>query len=174
VVAGIVGRSEDNGRQLAVRARRHVDEHRPRFDASRRERERLAERFFAAVGDGDVDGLVELLAGDVVVYGDSGGTPPSWPRPIVGRDRVSRLLAGLGTQSRDLGVTTRPAEVNGQPAALFLGPDGKLISVMTIDVADGLVQTVRSVINPDKLRHLGPVADVRALARAAREDDSIR
>lgn len=167
-VAEIVGRSEANCRQLAVRARRHIDEHRPRFEASRLERERLASRFFHAVEDGDMNGLVELLAADVVVYGDGGGTSPSWRRPIFGRDRVLRLLLGLGRHWRDLGVTIRRTEINGQPGALFLDPSGGLINVLTLDVADGVVQTVRSVINPDKLGHLGPLADVRALLAEAR------
>jgi RNA polymerase sigma-70 factor (ECF subfamily) len=162
-VAGIVGKNEDNCRQLAVRARRHVEEHKPRFDASRQQRERLAERFFDAVGDGDMDGLVELLAADVVVYGDGGGTSPSWRNPIFGRDRVLRLLAGMGRHSRDLGVTIRRTEVNGQPGAMFLDGSGRLMYVMSVDIADGVVQTVRSIINPDKLRHLGPLTDVRAL-----------
>jgi len=158
-IARIVGKSEDNCRQLATRARRHVGEHKPRFEASRDKREELAARFFGAVGDGDMDGLVAMLAADVVVYGDSGGTPPSWPRPIVGRDRVVRLL---------LGLVIRPAEVNGQAGALFLDPGGGLISVLVLDIADGQVQAVRSVINPDKLRHLGPLADVPGLRRRLR------
>jgi RNA polymerase sigma-70 factor (ECF subfamily) len=162
-VADIVGKSEDNTRQLAVRARRHVDENRPRFEASRRERERLADRFFEAVGEGDMDGLVELLAADVVVYGDGGGTSPSWRKPIFGRDRVLKLLLGMGGHAGQLGVTMRRVEVNGQPGAMFLDPEGRLMWVMTLDVADGVVQTVRSIINPEKLRHLGPLADVRAL-----------
>jgi RNA polymerase sigma-70 factor (ECF subfamily) len=140
-IAVIVGKSEDNCRQLALRARRHVDEQTPRFEASRRERDELAARFFAAVGDGDLDGLVDMLAADVVVYGDGGGKVPSWPRPIVGR--VRRLLVGLGRQSRELGVTVRPAEVNGQPGALFLDPTGRLTNVFSLDIVDGAVQTVR-------------------------------
>jgi len=164
-IAAIVGKSEDNCRQLALRARRHVDEQKPRFEASRRERDELAARFFAAVGDGDMDGLVELLAADVVVYGDGGGKVPSWPHPIVGRDRVSRLLIGLGKQIRELGLTVQPLEINGQPGALFLDPVGRLTNVFSLDIIDGVVQTVRSVINPDKLRHLGPLADVRGLLR---------
>ncbi len=164
-VAGIVGRSEPNCRQLAVRARRHVDEHKPRFEASREQRERLAARFFDAVEDGDLDGLVDLLAADVAVYGDGGGTSPSWRRPIFGRDKVVRLLAGMGRHSREAGVVIRRTEINGQPGAMFLAPDGRLMWVMTIDVADGAVQTVRSIINPAKLRHLGPLANVRALFR---------
>jgi RNA polymerase sigma-70 factor (ECF subfamily) len=162
-VAGIVGKSEDNCRQLAVRARRHVDEHRPRFEASRRDRERLASRFFDAVEEGDMDGLVELLAGDVVVYGDGGGTSPSWRHPIYGRDRVLRLLLGMGRHAQEAGVTIRRVEINGQPGAMFLDPAGKLMWVMAVDIADGAVQTVRSIINPAKLDHLGPLADVRAL-----------
>src|SRR5262245_46679281 len=123
-IAETVDKSEDNCRQLATRARRHIEAEKPRFEASRRERDRLAERFFAAVGDGDVDGLVELLAADVVVYGDSGGTSPSWPRPIVGRDRVSRLFAGLGRQMGEYGLTVRPHEVNGQPGGTVVDRDG--------------------------------------------------
>jgi RNA polymerase sigma-70 factor (ECF subfamily) len=164
-VAGIVGKSEDNCRQLASRARRHVEEEKPRFEASRRERDELAARFFDAVGDGDIDGLVELLAADVVVYGDGGGTRPSWPRPIVGRDRVLRLLVGMGTDARDLDTSIRRTEVNGQPGAMFVDRSGRLINVMTLDIVDGVVQTVRSIINRDKLRHLGPLSDLEQLLR---------
>ncbi|HTS98455.1 MAG TPA: RNA polymerase sigma factor SigJ [Streptosporangiaceae bacterium] len=158
-VARIAGKTEDNCRQLALRARRHIGERKPRFEASRRKREELAARFFAAVGQGDMDGLVTMLAEDAVVYGDSGGTRPSWPRPIAGRDRIGRLLAGLARQIRQLGGTIRPAEINGQPGALILDPRGRLVNVFALDIADGQVQTIRSVINPAKLRHLGPLAD---------------
>jgi RNA polymerase sigma-70 factor, ECF subfamily len=164
-IAGIVGKSEDNCRQLAVRARRRVGEGRPRFEASRRKREKLAGQFFRAVGDGDMDGLLSMLAEDVVVYGDSGGIPPSWPRPITGRDNVSRLLLGLSGQMRQVGITISPAEINGQPGAMFLDPDGNLTNVFVLDIADGRVATVRSVINPEKLRHLGPLADLARLRR---------
>jgi RNA polymerase sigma-70 factor (ECF subfamily) len=167
-VAPIVGKSVANTRQLAVRARRHVDEHKPRFEASRQQRDRLAACFFDAVEEGDLGGLVELLAADAVVYGDGGGTSPSWRRPIVGRDRVARLLAGLGRHSRERGGVIRRTEVNGQPGVMFLDTTGRLMWVMTVDIADGVVQTVRSIINPDKLRHLGPLADVRALMREQR------
>src|SRR5215471_3558884 len=162
-IARIVGKSEDNCRQLALRARRHVTEHKPRFEASRSKREELAARFFSAVGGGDMDGLVSMLAADAVVYGDSGGTSPSWPRPIAGRDRVVRLMAGVSGQIRQLGITARPVEINGQPGAMFLDPAGRLTNVFVLDIADGQVQTVRSVINPAKLRHLGPLADMAGL-----------
>jgi RNA polymerase sigma-70 factor (ECF subfamily) len=168
-IARIVGKSEANCRQLAARARRHVREEKPRFEASQRQREELANRFFAAVGDGDLSALVEMLAGDAAVYGDGGGNVPSWPRPIFGRERVAKLLAGVGRQARELGLSMRRAEVNGQPGAMFFDPDGRLINVVTVDIADSLVQTVRSVINPEKLRHLGPLADVRALVHGRRE-----
>jgi RNA polymerase sigma-70 factor (ECF subfamily) len=161
-IASIVGRSADNCRQIAVRARRHVNDQRPRFEASRTERERLADRFVAALADGDVDGLVELLAADVVVTGDSGGMSPSWP--IVGRDKVVRLLLGLAQQMRQVGgVAASRVEVNGQPGAVVRDRAGNLVNVFSFDIAEGAVQAVRSVISRDKLRHLGPLADVQAL-----------
>jgi RNA polymerase sigma-70 factor (ECF subfamily) len=165
-VARIVGKSEDNTRQLAVRARRHVEQNRPRFDSSREQREALADRFFDAVGGGRMEDLLQALAADVVVYGDNGGTRPSWPHPIRGRERVVRLLHGMGRHAEEIGATIRRIEVNGQPGAMVTAPDGRLMYVMTVDVADGVVQTVRSVINPEKLGHLGPLADVRALLHA--------
>jgi RNA polymerase sigma-70 factor, ECF subfamily len=161
--ARIVGRSEASCRQLARRARQHVDEHRPRFEASDQKRDELAARFFAAVGEGDMDGLVTMLAADVIVQGDSGGVPPAWPRPIFGRPRVGRLLVGVAAQIRAAGAVLRPVHVNGQPGALVVDRGGELISVFQIDIADGQVQTVRSIINREKLRHLGPLADLSAL-----------
>lgn len=168
-VARIVGKSEANSRQLATRARKRLGERRRRFGASRQEQQELAERFFAAVGDGDVDQLVDMLAADVVVYGDGGGKAPQWMVPINGVDKVSRLFAAVGRQMREMGIRTQLREINGQPGALVLDPDGQITNVFVLDVADGVVQTVRSIINPDKLRHLGPVADVRALMRGHRE-----
>ena len=168
-VARIVERSPDNCRQIGVRARRRVSEHAPRFESSREQRERLAERFLAAFTDGDVDGLVTLLAADVVVQGDSGGHRPSWPNAIAGRDRVVRLLLGIGEDIRRMGLSVRPTHVNGQPGASIHAPDGGLITVLTFDIADGVVQAVRSVINPDKLQHLGPIADRAALIAQRRE-----
>jgi RNA polymerase sigma-70 factor, ECF subfamily len=168
-IANTIGKSEQNCRQLATRARRRIDEHKPRFEASREEKERLAARFFAAVQHGDVDALVEMLAADVAVYGDGGGKAPALPRPVFGRDRVSLLFAGWGRQIAELRITLQPHEVNGQPGALMLDADGRLVNVVSLDIADGVVQTIRSVINPDKLRHLGPLADVRGLLRQHRE-----
>jgi RNA polymerase sigma-70 factor, ECF subfamily len=171
-IAGIVGKTADNCRQLASRARQHVAEHKPRFDTSGRQRDELAARFFAAMGEGDMSGLVGLLAADVVVYGDSGGTRPSWPRPIIGRDNVRRLITSLSQQIRDLGVTLRRADVNGQPGAMFYDASGLLTNVICLDITDGVVQAVRSVINPDKLHHLGPLSDFRSHLRSRAADDT--
>jgi RNA polymerase sigma-70 factor (ECF subfamily) len=168
-IARVVGKSEANSRQLYVRARRHIDDGKPRFDVSREQREELAHRFLAAAEEGDLDALEQMLADDVVVYGDGGGKAPSWPHPIVGRQRVSRLMAGVFAQLREYAATWRPAEVNGQPGVVFLDPDGRIGSVMSFDVADGVIQTIRGIINPDKLGHLGPVADVRGMLRSRRE-----
>jgi len=164
-IADIVGTSEQNARQLAARARRHVAERRPRFEASREEQEELAARFFAAAEDGDLGGLEALLAHDVVLHGDGGGKAPALARALHGRSRVARTLtAGFNRlRTRLGGFTVRREEVNGQPGALLFDRDGELMGVMILDVADGQIQAVSSVVNPDKLRHLGPVADLRAL-----------
>ena len=160
-IAGIVGITTGNCRQVAHRARQHVTEHRPRFEASRQQRDDLASRFFAVLGGGEMTDLVDLLAADVAVTGDGGGTSPSWPRPITGRQRVARLLMSLRGQIQALGVSIRRAEVNGQPGALFYDPAGRLVCVACLEISGGAVQSVRSVINPGKLGHLGPLSDFR-------------
>jgi RNA polymerase sigma-70 factor (ECF subfamily) len=162
-IATIVGKSEANCRQLALRARRHIEAGKPRFEVSRDARDDLAAKFFAAANAGDMDGLVRVLANDVVVYGDGGGKAPQWAAPIVGADRVAKLFAGLGRQMREHHATVTLRQINGQPGAVVTAPDGALVNVFTLDITDGAVHAIRSVINPDKLRHLGPVADVRAL-----------
>jgi RNA polymerase sigma-70 factor (TIGR02957 family) len=165
-IARIVGKSEANARQLASRARRHVDEQRPRFEASKEQRERLADLFFAAVGDGDIEALEAMLAEDVVLHGDGGGKVPALARALYGARRVARTMAIWARQAERVGgASLRRAEVNGQPGALIADAEGRLISVMTVEIADGRVQGVRSVVNPDKLRHLGEVADLNALLR---------
>jgi RNA polymerase sigma-70 factor (TIGR02957 family) len=165
-IADIVGTSEQNARQLAARARRHVEERRPRFEVSRAQRDELANRFFAAAEEGDLEGLEELLAHDVVLRGDGGGKAPALARAVHGRARVARTLtAWWRAAARLAGYTMRREEVNGQPGALFFDSEGKLISVMVLDVAEGQIQGVSGIINPDKLRHLGPVADVGRLLR---------
>lgn len=167
-VAEIIATSEENARQLVSRARRHVAERRPRFEASREQQGQLATRFFAAAEGGDLEALEELLAHDVVLRGDGGGKAPAIAHAIHGRARVARtLIAGLRTAT-GAGITLRRKEVNGQPGALFFDPEGRVAGVMVLDVAAGQIQGVSSIDNPDKLRHLGPVADLRALLRERR------
>ncbi len=168
-IARIIGKSEDNVRQLAARARRYVEERRPRFEASREQRDELARRFFAAVQKGDLGALEALLAHDVMLHGDGGGKVPALARPLQGRSRVARtLLAWASRGLRVAGATLREVNVNGQPGALGLDGDGKLLSVMALEIADGRVRAVTSIVNPDKLRHVGPVGDLRALLQSGR------
>ena len=166
-IASAVGRSEAACRQLAVRARRHMDAGRPRFEADRKEREELAGRFFDAFREGDVDGLRELLAADVHMAGDGGGKAPQLANAVIGSEKVARVLAEFAPQIGEVGVVLEPHQVNGQPGAVFRDRDGKVVSTMVLDILDGRVQTIRSVINPDKLGHVGPVADAWALRREA-------
>ena len=160
-VARIVHRTPATCRQHAVRARRFIAENRPRFDTNQAERDELVSRFFAAAERGDLDGLIELLAEDVIVHGDGGGKVPQWYAPIVGADKVARLFAQMGRQTETLGATFEPHRINGQPGVIFRGPHGGIFSVMSIEVVDGHVSTIRSVVNPDKLGHLGPVESLR-------------
>jgi RNA polymerase sigma-70 factor (ECF subfamily) len=164
-IAQMVGRSEVACRQLASRARRMMEDGRPRFDVDRREREELASRFLDAFTAGNVDALRDLLAADVAVYGDGGGKAPQWMRVVRGADNVARMFGGLGQRFAGAGLTVEAREVNGQPGAVFRDPEGRVINVLTVDVLDGRIQVIRSVINPDKLRHVGPVADAWALLR---------
>ena len=165
-IAAIVGKSEDNARKLVARARKHVAERRPRFETSRERRDELAQRFFAAALNGDVQALEHLLAHDVVLHGDGGGKAPAIIRAVHGRVRVARaLLSWARATARLEGVSLRPAQVNGQPGAIVLDAAGGVLGVMALDIAEGQVQAVNSVINPDKLRHLSPVGDLGALLR---------
>ena len=167
-IAEIVGKSEVAVRQLAVRSRRHVEEGRSRFEASREQRDELARHFLAAAQDGDLEALEALLAHDVVLRGDGGGRAPALARPLHGRARVARtLLAWMKATVRFGGVSLRPVEVNGQPGAMSFDQEGRLINVLALDIVDGQIQAIRSVVNPDKLRHLGPLADLGELLRGS-------
>jgi RNA polymerase sigma-70 factor, ECF subfamily len=168
-VAVAVGRSEAACRQLAVRARRHMDVGRPRFEADRREREELAARFFDALHDGDVDGLRELLAADVQMIGDGGGKAPAFARSVIGADNVARVLVSIFPLLVRIDVRAEPREMNGQPGAILRDRGGKVVGTLTLDVLGGRIQTIRSMVNPDKLGHLGPVADAWAIAREAKQ-----
>jgi RNA polymerase sigma-70 factor, ECF subfamily len=167
-VGRIVRRTPANCRQQAVRARRFIAENRPRFDTNEAERDELVRRFFAAAERGDLDGLIELLAEDVIVHGDGGGKVPQWYEPIIGPDKVARLFAQMGRQTETLGATFEPHRINGQPGVIFRGPHGGVFSVMSIEVVDGRVATIRSVVNPDKLGHLGLVESLSDVMDEAR------
>jgi RNA polymerase sigma-70 factor, ECF subfamily len=168
-IASALGRSEAACRQLAVRARRHMDLGRPRFEANRREREELAARFFDVLRDGDVDGLRELLAADVQIVGDGGGKAPALPRSVIGADNVARVLASIFPVLAKIDARVEQREVNGQPGAIVRDRDGKVVGTLTLDVLDGQIQTIRAVANPDKLGHVGPVADAWAIAREVKQ-----
>ncbi|MGV9232440.1 RNA polymerase sigma-70 factor [Streptomyces nigra] len=168
-IAAAVGRSEAACRQCLVRARRHMHEGRPRFEADRRQRQELARRFFEALADGDMDGLRSLLAADVQLVGDGGGKAPQLARAVAGAENVARLLAAVYPLMVQVDITCEPHDINGQPGALFRDRDGKVLHILALDVLDGQIQTIRSVINPDKLGHLGPVADVWAVDQEVRQ-----
>jgi RNA polymerase sigma-70 factor (TIGR02957 family) len=168
-ITDIVGKSEDNVRQLAARARRHVTERRPRFESSREQRQALAQRFFAAARSGDLAGLESLLAHDVELRGDGGGKVPALGRSLRGRSRVARTLTNwLHALARFPEVTMSLVEVNGAAGAIFRDGQDRVLGVWALDVADSQVAGIHSIVNPDKLSHLGPVGDALALIRAAR------
>ncbi|MFF0082275.1 RNA polymerase sigma-70 factor [Streptomyces canus] len=164
-VAAAVGRSEAACRQLVSRARRHMAAGRPRFEADREEREELASRFFDALREGDVDGLRGLLAADVSMVGDGGGRAPQLARAVAGAHNVARLLGSVFPRMARIEVTFEPHQLNGQPGAIFYDRDGKVLHTLALDILDGRIQTIRTVINPDKLGHVGPVADAWAIHR---------
>jgi RNA polymerase sigma-70 factor (ECF subfamily) len=166
-IASAVGRSEAACRQLSVRARRHMDAGRPRFEADRHEREELADRFLDAFREGDVDGLRELLAADAAMVGDTGGRAPQWGGGVFGAENVARLLVSLAAPLARVGVVVEPHRLNGEPGALLRDRDGRVLSALVLETLGGRIQTIRSVVNPDKLGHLGPVADAWALRREA-------
>ena len=168
-IAAIVDKSEDNVRQLATRARRHLEERRPRFETTSERRDELARRFFAAAEEGDLAGLEALLAHDVELTGDGGGRVPALARSLRGRNRVGRTVINwVSLAARVPGVSWRAVEVNGDPGALFLDAEERVIGVVALDVAGGQITSISSIVNPDKLTHLGPVADFRSLLRSAR------
>jgi RNA polymerase sigma-70 factor (ECF subfamily) len=153
-IARIVGKSPDNCRQILARAHRHVEEGRRRFEVTREERDEVARRFIAAWEEGDTDALLELLAADATVYGDGGGKAPSVPEPLVGAGRVAKALIGWGRQARERGLVHRPAPVNGEPGLVFYDQDGCPRWVAALQIGEGVVVAVRSILNPDKLAHI--------------------
>jgi len=165
-IAAMVGKSEDNVRQLATRARRHVEQRRPRFQTTREQRDELARQFFAAAEHGDLAGLEALLAQDVVLTGDGGGKVPALARSLRGRHPVARMVLNwLRLVARVPGVSLRPVEVNGGPGALLRDGQQRLLGVWALQIAGGRIQSISSIVNPDKLAHLGPLGDMASLLR---------
>jgi RNA polymerase sigma-70 factor (ECF subfamily) len=158
-IADVVGKSETNCRQILSRARRRVHEQ-PRFESSREQGEQVARRFFAAIEGGDLDGLLALLAPDAAMIGDGGGKAMALGTTLTGAERIARFLLGLVRRFGPAGTSIELAVVNGRPGAVSYDADHRVVSVFALDIADGQVQAIRSIVNPDKLRHLGPVSDL--------------
>ena len=172
-IAEIIGKSQANVRKLAERARRHVDEGRPRFQTSQEQRDELAQRFFAAVRDGDIGALETLLADDVALTGDGGGKVPAIRHMIRGRSRVADTLRNWLrlVRQRVAGGSIREVQINGAPGALLLDEQDRLLGVWSLDIAGSEIIGINSIVNPEKLAHLGPLADVAALLDPARDRD---
>jgi RNA polymerase sigma-70 factor (ECF subfamily) len=164
-IATIVSKSESNVRQLATRARRHVEDRRPRFQTTSERQEELAHRFFQAARHGDLAALETLLAADVELTGDGGGKVPALAQSLYGRSRVARTLIEWSQfgPSRLPEVSFRAVQVNGAPGAMLLDGQQRLLSVVALEILDGQVTRISSIVNPDKLAHLGPVGDFASL-----------
>jgi RNA polymerase sigma-70 factor (ECF subfamily) len=154
-IAQIVDRSEVNCRQIFTRARKRIEDGKPRFEVDRSSQREVASRFAAALREGEVEQALSALAPDVVFYGDGGGIGRGLPRPIYGRDRVGRLMAAFAREGREIIASIEPTEVNGQPGTLNFDAEGRLINVFVFEIAERQVQAIRSIINPEKLAHLG-------------------
>jgi RNA polymerase sigma factor (sigma-70 family) len=174
-IAEAVDKSEVACRQIFARARRRIDEGRPRFDTSRAEGDELAGLFLAAAHGGDMGSLLERLAPDVLFYGDSGGRAVGgagrFVSPVIGRERVATALRFSMGQMIRFGAQVRGAWVNGQPGVLTYDADGGLFAVIVFDVLDGQIQAIRAVANPDKLRHLGPISSIWRLNSREEQGD---
>jgi RNA polymerase sigma-70 factor (ECF subfamily) len=167
-VAAITGKTEVNCRQIFTRARQRIAAGGqqddavppPATSARRAESEELARRFFEAAAGGDMDALMGMLAPDVVMRSDGGGKAQALGKPLTGRLPIVRFLVGLFRRGLKQGAFLRLAWVNGQPGAVLYDAEGLVVSVLELDVADGVIQALRGVVNPDKLGHLGPVSDL--------------
>ncbi len=158
-IAGITGKTEAACRQTFARSRRRVDEGRPRFETSRAEGDELTALFLAAADGGDMSILLERLAPDVVFYGDSGGKgETTFIAPVIGRDQVAHVIRLSFERTLEVGASLSAAWVNGQPGVLARDADGDLIAVIVFDVLGGQVLAIRTIANPEKLRHLGPIS----------------
>lgn len=153
-VAAIIGKTPAACRQLAVRARRHLSDDRPRFDASRQERDELVRRFVAAAEEGELDELVELLAPDVTFTGDGGGKAMAFPRPVHGVESVSKLVRVAFAKVADLGLQISRVHVGGQPGMRVHDTEDRTMAIWSFVISDGLITAIHGVVNPDKLAHL--------------------
>ncbi len=151
-VASMVGKSEANCRQLIARGRRHVAERRTRFEADSEHGRELTARFLGACMTGDLEGLFEMLAEDVVVWSDGGGKAQAARRPVAGKDKAGRFLVGIAAKG-GTDYAGRIVAVNGQPGGVF-AKDGRIEFAMALDILDDQIVGVRIIANPDKLRHL--------------------
>jgi RNA polymerase sigma-70 factor (TIGR02957 family) len=153
-VAAIIGKTPAACRQLAVRGRRHLADERPRFDASRKERDELVRRFVAAAEEGELDDLVAMLAPDVTFTGDGGGKAQAFPRTVHGADRVARLLAAAFEKLRALSISAEFIHVGGQPALRMHDQNDRTVAVWSLHIYGGAVIAIHGIVNPDKLAHL--------------------
>jgi RNA polymerase sigma-70 factor (ECF subfamily) len=157
-IAEAVGKSSAAVRQVAHRAREHVAARRPRMRVSRNEQQQVVQRFVAALTTGDVQGLLAVLAPDVILVADGGGLAPAARRPVEGIDRVAKFLARFTELAPDTAVVT--TSLNGTVAAR-IDPAGELDTAITFVVEDGRITRIYAIRNPDKLGGLDKVAELR-------------
>lgn len=169
-IAEILGKRGPAVRQVAVRARRHVAERKPRFEPTSEQHDRLADRFFAAVGDGDLGALESMLAGDAELHGDGGGNVPAITRFLSGRSRVAQTLINWSGVILRTGVRIERCRVNGNPGARLFDESGRVFSVVELEIAAGAIRSVYSAVNPDKLDHIGSVGDLGEVILQARAE----
>lgn len=164
-IARVVDKTEDNCRQIFARAKRHIDAGKPRFEPSPEVRDAIARRFFEACQEGNLQPLVQLLAADATLYGDGGGKAAAIAQPLRGAERVAAFMSGIFAKGKLVGGEARLVSVNGQPGAMLLDGERRLVAVMSLEIVEGKVHSIRSVLNPDKLQHLAPVSDLAILKR---------
>jgi RNA polymerase sigma-70 factor, ECF subfamily len=152
-IAGIVGKSEANCRQIVRRAQQHLREHRPRFHVSREEQEQVTQRFIEVCAGGDMDGLLNLLAPEVSLTADSGGKVLAPRNVLHGATNIAKFFMGVLRKLGPVAIEPRIAEINGQPG-LLVYIDGHLDSLVLFEVEDGKIQGVSMVSNPDKLARI--------------------
>jgi RNA polymerase sigma-70 factor, ECF subfamily len=152
-IASLVGKSEDNCRQISRRARQSVAARRPRFESSPEQEERLMSSFLEACMSGDMEGLLALLSADATLWSDGGGKTRAALNPIHGADRIARFFSGI-LRKAPPGLVVRRASINGRPGFIGYFENGRPQSFTTFDVAEGSIRAIRLVVNPEKLRNV--------------------